>query len=258
MNRPKAHGFTLLEAVLAVTLTVALVGGALAFYQHVGDVRRSVLAQAEYAAADRGVMDRLTGELRSARAHSLMPVGIVGDNDRIDLMTIALPGALPWTDEDEDEVTPSHDVRMVGYRLKTYEDDDGEYHNDGLQRSCQYLLAEEMAEEGREILTEVVAPPVKFVRFRYHDGSGWVDAWPAQLADEEFLAELEAEPGAAAALRGAGMPLAVEITLGAEPMPDDMEAEDYLLEYPTSRRVVYIPGSKLGAMGPLARGGLDE
>ncbi len=258
MNRPRNCGFTLLEAALAVTLTVGLVGGALAFYRHVGDIRRSVLAQAEFAAAERGVMDRLTGELRSARAHSQMPMGIIGNNDRVDLMTVALPTALPWTDQEQEEFAPSHDVRLVGYRLKTYEDDDGEIRNDGLQRSCQYLLAEEVAEEGREILTEVVAPPVKYVRFRYHDGGGWVDAWPPQLADEEFVAGFADDAGAAAVLRGAGMPLAVEITLGGEPIPEDMATEDYLDQYETSRRVVHIPGSELASMGPLNRGGVNE
>jgi len=258
MNRPRDCGFTLVEAVLAVALTVGLMGGALAFYRHVGDVRRSVLAQAEFVAAERGVMDRLTGELRSARAHSLMPMGIVGNNDRIDLMTVALPTALPWTDQEQEEFTPSHDVRLVGYRLKTYEDDDGEMRNDGLQRSCQYLLAEEIAEEGREILTDVVAPPVKYVRFRYHDGEGWVDAWPPQLADEEFVEGLADDAGAAELLRRAGMPLAVEITLGDEPIPEDMPVEEYLTQYETSRRVVHIPGSNLASMGPLKRGGETE
>jgi prepilin-type N-terminal cleavage/methylation domain-containing protein len=56
----------------------------------------------------------------------------------------------------------------------------------------------------------------QFVRFRYWDGSSWLEAWDAP-----------------------DLPIGVEVSLGMEPLPAEMTAEEYPFEL--YRRVVYLP-----------------
>ena len=68
---------------------------------------------------------------------------------------------------------------------------------------------------------EPLTRAIRFVHFRYFDGSLWRDAWD-----------------------GADLPLGVEVTFGAEPQPAEEE------EYPGElyQRVIYLPAGRVSSV----------
>jgi hypothetical protein len=114
--------------------------------------------------------------------------------------------------------------------------EDGTTHNDGLERvSLSWLPG--VDEDSSPAMADLVAPGVHFLRLRYHVGdpansgysgpidNGWVDDWQG------------------------GLPLAVEITMGPNPIADGQDINDYLAANETFRRVVYLPGTRIAALG---------
>lgn len=250
MMLQKAHrGFTLLEVILAITLVVGFMGGLLGFYSYAMDLRRRVGEEAGNLAAERLVMDRITSELRGANVFKFLRIGLTGQGDRMQFIAASLPGAAVWVEAKsrEDPIPREHDLRLVGYRLQIPTDDngdplrdeDGEIIINGLERTVQKLLTAPKVEEGetfedvQEIQTLLLAPQFKFLSLRYWTGDTWLDSW-----------------------RGGDLPVAVEVALGTEPLPEDMEVEDYLETYPTSRRLVYLPAAAKPKRGSVVnRGG---
>lgn len=231
---------TLLEVVLAIALTVGLMGMALGFYRQVVDVRRDFsgqLSTVQATASRRMVMDRITDELRTAIVYPFLQIGLSGQAMEMQFMTAALPGPAAWATEDitDDPVPPEHDIQLVGYRLRIGEDEDGLEVVEGLERTVQKIVSAQVAEEGEEIQGCLVAPQYKFVSFRYWDNEAgeWLDTW-----------------------EGDDLPLAVEILLGAQPLPEDLEPQDY--PYPTFRRVVYVPGGNRSFGGTTIIRGLNS
>jgi len=102
---------------------------------------------------------------------------------------------------------------------------------EGLARTSQRILAAPAAEEGSEIDVALLTRHVKFLQLSYFDGekSQWTNEWNAS-----------------------GLPLAVEITMGLEPLPEDTEPDDYPSE--TYRRTVYVPAGKNSGRGTILRG----
>jgi type II secretory pathway pseudopilin PulG len=216
-------GFTLLEVILATALTVGMMLAVYAFYQQVTTARVRVQDEARLVAQERLVMDRLTDELCGAITYPFLGVGLDGDGGQVRFMSAVVPGPAAWVEEKlaDDPVPPEHDVQWVGYRLRVWEDEEGYWHNDGLERTCQRIVAAETTVDGQEITADLIAPAFKYVWLRYYDGSGWVDAWG-----------------------GGDLPMAVEIHLGLTPLPEGMENEEYLDQYETFRRVVYLPANQ--------------
>lgn len=214
----KNTAFTLVEVVLAVTLALGLAGGVLAFYRHVSDIRRRVRAQAEQLAAERLVMDRITAELRAAMG---FPVRLRGSADAVSFVSATLPGAAAWAvrKSTEEPIPPEHDLQLVGYRLGKAEDEEGNVFITGLERTCQKIIAAPEVEEGDEISVALLTGRIKFLYLRYWEGSTWLETWS-----------------------GGGLPLAVEINLGFDPLPEDTEPAKY--EHEVFRRVVHVPGGR--------------
>ena len=230
-SRRARRGFTLMEVILAVTLTVGMMLAAMGFYQQVVDVREDFgrqLGAVQATAARRLVMDRITREFRSAISYSFLQVGLSGEPMEIRFMTTALPGPAAWAVEDmtEDPIPPEHDIRMVGYSLRYGEDEDGFEIIEGLQRSEQKIISSQEAEEGEEIRSTLIAPEFKFISFRFWDAEAqeWMETW---------------ESG--------GLPVAVEVVLGLDPLPEDLLPEEY--PYETFRRVIYLPGAEQSGSG---------
>jgi type II secretory pathway component PulJ len=232
-------GMTLLEVVLAVALTIGLMMSVMAFYRHVIDVREQLTGefhQAQRVSARRAVMDRLTDELRSAMVFPFLQLGLSGQAMEVQFVTAGVPSAAVWAVTNITEQAPEResDLRIVGYRLRVIEDANGQEVIEGLERTEQKTLAAEVIEEGEQIQSTLIAPQFKFVSFRYWDNqsSEWMTSWGG----------------------GAGnLPMAVEIVIGAEPLPQDMAPEDY--PYATFRRVVYVPGgSQPNGGGTIIRG----
>jgi hypothetical protein len=70
-------------------------------------------------------------------------------------------------------------------------------------------------------LEEPLTRSIRFVNFRYFDGSLWRDAWD-----------------------GADLPLGVEVSFGAEPLPPE-EAE---YPYELFRRVIFLPAGRVSSV----------
>jgi hypothetical protein len=231
------NAFTLLEVVLAIGLTVGLMAAVLGFYQHVSSVREDFdgqLREVRMASTHRSAMDRMTEELRSAVSHPSLPLVLEGGQTELRWAKAAVPGAAVWATVNVTDapVTPEQDVRMVGYRVRQYEDEYGNWIIEGLERLEQRVLTAQVVEEGEQIRSALLAPQYKFIAFRYWDSGGqqWVTGWS-----------------------GREMPAAVEISLGREPLPEQAQVDEY--PYETVRRVVYLPGVRRAApSGNIVRG----
>jgi type II secretory pathway component PulJ len=226
----------LLEVLLAVTLAVALVIAMLAFYRQVADVREVIGAEADTINAERTVMDLATGELRCALAYAPANLGLAGTTSEMRFATTTVPGADAWlvpSVVDSPLNLSGGDVRIVGYRLQTSQDEQGNPIVDGIARTVQKQPTatgtDGVLEEGKQIQVKLLAPSWKFMRLRYWDGSAWLDAWSQ-----------------------ADLPGAVEIVLGEKPLPDGVAPADY--GYPIFSRVVFIPAGAKALSGTVILG----
>ena len=85
MNRPhqrvgRTAAFTLIEILLALSITAILLGVAMVFYRQVADLRGQVLLESERLAATRLVFDRVAADLRSALPGAAGGGGFEGDS----------------------------------------------------------------------------------------------------------------------------------------------------------------------------------
>lgn len=216
---PREAGVTLLEVVLAVTLSAGIIGATMAFYHRALYVRDRLEFRLQAVESNRRVMDRITGELRAAMSYPFLGIGMEGTSDEISFITVGLPGAAAWAvrQDDQDPIPPTHDLSMVGYRLRIDEEQEGsESAVMGLERSVKKVLTTEVAEEDRDIERALLSPHVRYIGFRYWQDGEWLEDWSDQA-----------------------LPKAVEITLGAEPLEGNDKTEDY--QWEVFRRVVYIP-----------------
>jgi len=230
--RHRCRGFSLIEVVLAVTLTVGLLTTMFGFYRHATRVQTLVTTEVERVGAVRAVMQLVTRELRSAFVVRFFGQGLAGSSTSLRVASVTLPSGAVWVEQGISEtsrVPPQRDVQMVGYRLRYVEDEEGELVVAGLERTCQTVLTAREADEGQEIAVMLVTPHVRFLRLRYWDGSAWAESWS-----------------------GDDLPQAVEIVLGYKPLPEDVEPAEY--PYPTHRRVVTIPGAVRSQEGTVIRG----
>ena len=233
--RSTRGGMTLLEVVLAVTISVGLMGSVLGFYHHALDVRESLERKIQAVESTRRAMERITDELRSAIGDPTIGIGLEGLADELTFVCVNLPGPGTWAIRtgDEEPVPPSHDLAIVGYRLRIEEEDQsGETVVAGLERTVQRILTMRVTEEEQDIGTSLLGPDIAFVGFRYWDDGTWVETWS-----------------------GSDLPRAIEITLGTEPLDEGDDPEEY--QYEVFRRVVYLPGRAISPES-MARGPSPE
>ncbi len=241
MSPRRRGGFTLLEIILALGLAIAAIGAALAFYYHVMDVRQQLLTNTDVTSSRRLMMQRMTDELRSAMVYPFLPASLSGQSGQMQFMTTVLPGPAAWAvrQATEDPIPPEQDLRQVTYSLsiatdengRVLTDDDGNLIVYGLDKTTRKYLAATSV-QGQDVDASVVSPYIKFLSFRYWDGTAWQPQWS-----------------------GRDLPLAVEIVLGFKAPPPDTTLEDYPHE--TVRRVVYLPGGRKALTGTAIIRGLE-
>jgi type II secretory pathway component PulJ len=237
----RRRAFTLVEVILAVGLTIGIVMAALAFYQQIISTRQAFadrLGAVEVTATRRALMERMTDELRSAIVYRFLQMGLTGDAMSMQFMVAGLPGQAVWaTDDNTDRPpVPQQDMRIVGYRLRQSEDPyTGLPTIDGVERTEQTVIAATTVEEGVNVTATLIGPSFKFLSLRYWDGQSgqWLTSWD-----------------------GGDAPMAVEIVIGIEPLPEGMEPVDYPFE--AFRRVVHVPAGKKSFGGTTIMRGLGS
>ena len=241
-RRGRTAGFTLLEVVMAVGLIVSLMGSAIWFTDHLASAREKINARTQEIVSRRSLMRRITSELRCAMSMRRLGLGIAGEADYIAFVTTSIPGRSVWVDRNilDQPVPPESDIKLVTYRQAIREDEDGNEYVVGIERTCQKLLDAPEAEEGENIRVTLLTDKLKYLRLAYYDGESWPRVWTANQ----------------------GLPLAIEVTLGDEPVYEDeltaMELEDEVQEEylgQASRRLIYLPLSVMQTQGTVIRGG---
>jgi hypothetical protein len=237
-KRASRRGMTLLEVIVGMGLALALIGAILAFYEQATQSRQMLMAKMDEISSQRHVMERLTDELRQSLAVPFINLGMTGSGDtpgqdRIKFAIANLPDASAWnawtsvsgsvsmsTSQPAGPV-PQQDVQLVIYDLQTYTDDTGQLQIAGLERSCQKVLGIQTAQVGTDVIVSLVTPNIKFFHLRYWDpkGNAWVSSWSS-----------------------AAMPCAVEVTIGAQPLPQGGDPDKY--PYDMFRRVISLPTAK--------------
>jgi len=221
-----AGGFTLVEVLLAVGIIAGLLVVVLFFYQQAAQLRTELLLDAERSSAARLLMERLTAELRTARTHTFYEVPLVGSSTHLQFIAVDLPSPSFWAGEQFGRVShPESDLKLVSYGTELSLEDTNVL---GLSRSEAPLVDLRTVVPDTAVVlpgaatnksdSVLITEAFRFIRFRYWDGYDWVDSW-----SETFL------------------PSGVEVTLGSEPMPTELEGEEY--PYEVFRRVIYLPGS---------------
>ena len=231
------RAFTLLEVALAISLAVGLLGAAIGFSHYAGSVRDRIKERTQLVLSHRSVMRRITGELRCAMGLPRVGLGVVGKRDRITFLTAGVPGRAAWIKQNvlDKRIPPESDLRLVSYRQAVRTDDEDNEYVVGIERTCQKLIDAPVSQEGKNILVALIAQELKYLRFAYFDGRGWTESWDVRQ----------------------GLPPAVEITLGDEPLDEELDAETADEEDYTGQafhRVVYLPLSTVAAEGGTIRG----
>jgi prepilin-type N-terminal cleavage/methylation domain-containing protein len=220
------RAFTLVEVLLAVGIIAGLLVVVLFFYQQAAQLRTELLLDAERSSAARLLMERLTAELRTARPHTFYQVPLVGHSTYLQFISVDLPSQSQWTGERLGRVSrPESDLKLVSYGAEVSREDTnivGVTRTEEPLVELRSILVESAtvlpAAEANKASSVLITEAFRFIRFRYWDGYNWLESW-----SETFL------------------PQGVEVTLGSEPMPADLEGEEY--PYEVFRRVIYVPGS---------------
>ncbi|MEX2216767.1 MAG: prepilin-type N-terminal cleavage/methylation domain-containing protein [Phycisphaeraceae bacterium] len=230
-HRRVRRGFTLIEVILAISLAVGLFGSALWFYQYSASVRDNISWEMQQIIARRQMMDRMTNDLRSAVA---APGGMTleGTADRMTFIAAKLPGKSMWAVQSitENPLPPDPDLHRVSYGLTIVENENHEMIVIGIDTQSQRLLTAQVVEENKGLTTTLLSQEMRFIWFQYWDGSQWVPEWTEQPV----------------------LPLAVQITLGNEPLPEGSNPQEYPFE--TWRRVVFLPGGQPVQQGTAIQG----
>ena len=242
--RRRAGGFTLLEVVLAIGLITSLMGSAIWFTRHIASSREKINNKTQEIVSRRSLMRRITAELQCAMSMRRLGLGIAGEADYIAFVTTSIPGRSVWVDRNilDQPIPPETDIQLVTYRQAIREDEEGNEYVVGIERTCQKLLDAPEAEEGENIRVALLTDKLKYLRLAYYDGESWTKVWTADQ----------------------GLPLAIEVTLGDEPVyedeltameaeDEDQEPEDYIGQ--ASRRLIYLPLSVMKTQGTIIRGG---
>lgn len=221
--RRHTEAFTLVEVILAISLAIGILVLALSFYHEASNLRRQLVVASEQVSTIRLIMDRLASDLRVARAHDWE--GFNGDSTSLQFVKCEPLSQSAWT-----RPQPATDLRLVIYGVATGLDGTNQVVT-GITRSERPALelrqksASVTSTETSEVISTNVAPVepltdvVRYLNFRFWDGTAWVESWTDIVP-----------------------PLAVEVSIGMEPSPDDASPGEYPFE--VFRRVIALPSGQ--------------
>lgn len=233
--------FTLIEILLAISIATGLLVVALMFYRQATELRGQILKESERLATVRMVMDRVVGDLQQARAGSGAGQVFQGDATSLSFMTATLP--IPSAGPGAGTIVGGADLVRISLSAVTA--------LSGTNTAVIGFLRQEQSPEStastestgpdpRQLirrpdlsfeLTNRIAEPttewIRFVRFRYWNGTGWQTGWTNTTP-----------------------PSGVEVVLGTDPQPDDADGSGDDYPYEQFRRVVYVPVGMSQAPAP--------
>ncbi len=229
-RRGARSGFTLVEIILAIGLATALLLIAMTFYHQAADIRGQILRESERLSTMRLVLDHLAGDLRAAQRQTKIGNEFTGDSTSLRFVKQALvmlpANAAPGTTEPTDLVqisiltligTNGTNVTITGLDRIEQPLDLVAFSSNLITNSVDISP---YPPESANKRTEPFADMVRFVRFRYWDGSTWLAGWTNSTP-----------------------PNGVEIVLATDKQPEEAGPEDYPVD--AFRRVVFLPGGQL-------------
>ena len=237
----RRSGFTLLEVILSVSLTVALSASVLGFYFLTLRSRAAVTEQSETLFAQQRIISLIAEDVKSA-----IDVGLAfsfeGGPDKVSFIRARVPSPSVFYQvssirgESEDQLAGGAfelqaDYELVTYYLEPVDEDDEEDLPGPLIRSGIKALRPGSAMTPDDV---ALSEHVRFFHVEYFAGEEWAESWT-----------------------GRGIPKAIRITLGSEPLPEGTDPIDY--PYATVWREVAIPtanaASRSGGQGRSAGAG---
>ena len=235
---PEARGFTLIEVVLAIGIAAGILMVVLFFYRQSETLRTALLDETSRIAAARLIMERLSVELSEARRCEAFQQGLSGGADNLRFVRLDFPVMSSWTNTNQTSFVSAPaptPFRLVSYSLVQSTNGSA---GSGLVRSEEVLSRRTtpvlFTNEDDTLLGGGNTAPtngfaigqLQFLRFRYYDGTNWLEAWSAP-----------------------GLPVGIDVSLGVEPLPPELTADEYPFE--TYRRIIYLPNH--GAAGAPAQ-----
>lgn len=232
----KASAFTLIEILLALSITAVLLGVAMAFYRQMADMRGQVLRESERLAAMRLVFDRLAADLRSALPGAPGGGGFDGDSTSMTFSRIRFePGGAggavrlafgPVWAADGTNLAVQGIARLENTSIPK---PSLPVLSPSSEAATPVAVPEtnSMTEAVTNAPVEPLTDQIRYLRLRYWNGAVWLDRWTNGTT-----------------------PAGVEITLGWDPIEPGVESEDYTGE--VFRRVIALPaGSRISQSKPL-------
>ena len=295
-SRCARRGFTLLEAILALTLMIILMAGVAGFYQTALKASEEGRKLALNAIQTRSMLERLAEEIRHTVA--IVPgdgEGFEGTEDSITIVRARLPEQSAFEEHGRHDTLPpaQMDIQRVKYKLYWDEedrrDDEGVLICYGVWRSEQKTfdpnpkVAIKTDEEGsteeadtselqfpQPDVNELYAPEIKYLRFEYFDGLKWRDRW--NVANESGSSSgTDASAATGQKDNDRSLPQAVRITMGQvrEPPPDkDMDINQLKKMREESEKrevhadrftiVVYLPQSDQSLLSSRKKGAASD
>ena len=221
--------FTLIEILLALSITAILLGVAMAFYRQVADMRGQVLRESERIAAMRLVIDLLASDLRSA-----LPGGFEGDATSMTFSRSRVePGGAagavriafgPIWGADGTNLAVQGIARLENASIPKPSFPTASTSSTSSEIPTPVAPPEtnSLAETVTNAPVEPLTDQIRYLRLRYWSGVQWLDRWTNGPA-----------------------PAGVEVTLGWDPIEVGVEPDDYAAE--SFRRVIALPAGSRGA-----------
>jgi len=197
-----------------------------------------LLEETSRIGAARLIMERLSLELSAARRCESFQQGLSGGADNLRFVRLDFPLSSCWTNTNQTSLVSAPvptPFRLVSYSLVQSTNGSS---GSGVVRSEEMLSKRTTpvlftnADDGSlgggasAATNGLAIGQIQFLRFRYYDGTNWLEAWSAP-----------------------GLPAGIDVSLGVEPLPPELTVDEYPFE--TYRRIIYLPSH--AAAGTLAQ-----
>jgi len=160
-------GFTLIEILVAVTISSLVLTGVYGIFTRVSMAEREIRARAECYHHARSIFNRLGKEIGAAV--------LLADVPESEFKT-AEHGELTFTSTSVPGADGSISLQQVHYRVEARENAADENETLKLQRYSTALFSQQGEPQWRRLSSKVVE-----LQWRFHDGTAWIDSWDSDI-----------------------------------------------------------------------------